>query len=430
MLTPQISNPKRGKESRIGRASWYEYYAGYSTLFVADALAFADLGPGSRVLDPWNGSGTTTQVAAEQGYQTFGFDLNPVMVLVAKARLLDAAVYASIGSILDDLLAKARSVDQETPDDPLESWFVPESALTIRGVERSIQTVLMDSREYQTLSSVATMDHVSPLAALFYVALFRTLRRLLSRFRCSNPTWLKQPCEPVERAITSYDEFSTVFREQVTTMAADLNAALPHRSLGPAHKIDTALSASLPIGERSVDAVISSPPYCTRIDYVKKTGAELALLGARCASLRMLRDRMLGTPTVLRSVPEPERGWGLTCRTTVDRIYTHRSYASKSYYWKTYIQYFDGLYRSLKEIDRVLSDNGKCIIVVQDSYYKDLHIDLATITVEMAESFAWARTAQTDFLTSKTIVGINSHAMGNGNPKRATETVLAFQKAK
>jgi hypothetical protein len=34
--TTQIRNPKRGKESRIGRASWYDYYAGFSTTFVQD----------------------------------------------------------------------------------------------------------------------------------------------------------------------------------------------------------------------------------------------------------------------------------------------------------------------------------------------------------------------------------------------------------
>ena len=37
----QIRNPKRGKESHTGRASWYEYYAGFSPTFVQDALQYA-----------------------------------------------------------------------------------------------------------------------------------------------------------------------------------------------------------------------------------------------------------------------------------------------------------------------------------------------------------------------------------------------------
>ena len=38
-------------------------------------------------------------------------------------------------------------------------------------------------------------------------------------------------------------------------------------------------SESLEIEENSVDLVLTSPPYCTRIDYAVATSVELALLG-------------------------------------------------------------------------------------------------------------------------------------------------------
>ena len=40
------------------------------------------------MLDPWNGSGTTTYAAAQLGHSSIWLDLNPVMVIVARARLL------------------------------------------------------------------------------------------------------------------------------------------------------------------------------------------------------------------------------------------------------------------------------------------------------------------------------------------------------
>lgn len=56
------------------RSSWYRYYAGYSRAFVTDTIDHLGLTKGSTILDPWNGSGTTTAVAAEAGYEVVGFD--------------------------------------------------------------------------------------------------------------------------------------------------------------------------------------------------------------------------------------------------------------------------------------------------------------------------------------------------------------------
>ena len=57
-------------------------------------------------------------------------------------------------------------------------------------------------------------------------------------------------------------------------------------------------SAHLPLDTSSIDAVITSPPYCTRIDYVIATLPELAILGLRPDELKGLRDKMIGTPTI------------------------------------------------------------------------------------------------------------------------------------
>jgi hypothetical protein len=130
--TTNIRNPKRGAESRVGRASWYAYYAGFSTTFVQDAIQYAAPRTGACLLDPWNGSGTTTEIAASLGFNALGFDLNPAMVIVAKARLVDHTVQASLGSILDDILDKAKRTDHADPDDPLAIWFTLGSASAFR----------------------------------------------------------------------------------------------------------------------------------------------------------------------------------------------------------------------------------------------------------------------------------------------------------
>jgi hypothetical protein len=364
---------------------------------------------------------------ARSGHEALGFDLNPTMVLVAKARLLDATVQPSLNAILHDLLMKSRGLQPADPAEPLQAWFTTDTARTIRSVERAIQLLLINPIYYEPLFQLNSFGRVSALAAFFYVGLFRALRKLLTPFRSANPTWLKQAGKEMGRLTLRGDQLFTLFREQIDGMAADLALLRAVASNKCAATIDKARSARLPVEDHSVDLVVTSPPYCTRIDYVNKTGPELALLGATTTTARKLRDQMLGTPTIHNDLPTPSRTWGGTCLGTLDSIFHHNSYASKSYYWKTYLQYFAGLHRSLQEVDRTLRPGGKCVLVVQDSYYKDLHVNLAAVTTEMAQNLGWTRIGGAEFTSSRTIVGINTHAIDNGNPKRFTESVLVFR---
>jgi len=422
-----IRNPKRGKESRVGRASWYRYYAGFSTTFVQDALTYAAPNAHARILDPWVGSGTTTEIAAAQGFEALGYDINPAMVIVAKARLLDPTVHPSLPSILDDLLSKAAQRRPVEPAEPLAQWFTTGTAGALRQFEHAVQTLLINPRDYRPLFELPTLNQVSSLAAFFYVAAFRVLRELLCSFGTTNPTWIKLPGTD-ERVTVPEKRLHAILREAVNAMANHLKTPEQRAVSRCSATIEKATSSSLPISDCSIDTVISSPPYCTRIDYVNKTSPELALLGATSVAVKRLRDQMIGTPTIHKATPEVETAWGPTCNAAVDAIARHTSYASKSYYWKTYMQYFHGLGASLREIDRTLKAAGRCMLVVQDSYFKDVHIDLAKIIEEMGQALGWGSFTRADFPTKKTIVGLNTHARDYGNPKQSIETVLGFRK--
>ena len=68
-----LITPKRYTTTAQGKATWYSYYAGFSPDFVRNALDVMALPSKSRVLDPWNGSGTTTEIADETGYTAVGY---------------------------------------------------------------------------------------------------------------------------------------------------------------------------------------------------------------------------------------------------------------------------------------------------------------------------------------------------------------------
>ena len=124
--------------------------------------------------------------------------------------------------------------------------------------------------------------------------------------------------------------------------------------------------------------------------------------------------------------PEPRREWGRTCLELLDAIQHHRSKASRSYYLKTHLQYFDDLYRSLGEISRCLRDSGHCVLVVQDSFYKEIHNDLPTIVVEMSRDFGWSLHVRRDFPVARSMAGVNPAVGRYRDNMCTTESVLWF----
>lgn len=425
---PSPSNPKRGSRPAAGKAAWYSYYAGFSTPFVQDVIGALGLRKGALIADPWNGSGTTTQVAHDLGFSALGYDLNPAMVIVGKARLLGCHTDPSHATICGHILQKAAVFRARLLDDePLETWFAPTSAASIRNVERAIQHFLLDTT-YRRIVKLESFEPVSSLTAFFYVALFRTVRHLLAPFHTSNPTWIKAPSHPSARLRPSFATVAALLRLNVEEMTAVLPSArdMLARMVDerPLVTVNLADSTNVPSPDGSIDAVISSPPYCTRIDYAIATRPELAILGYGKNELRNLRERMIGTATIAALIPEVVPEWGTTCQRFLARVEKHTSHASRSYYLKNHLQYFDGLFRSLSEINRVLRPGSPCVLVVQDSHYKELRNNLARVVREMGDSLGWTFEAQHDFKSEFTMAAIHSSVAKYRTKSPATESVV------
>ncbi len=424
-----VLNPKREGKMPLGRASWYPYYAGFSHRFAQSLIESLHIRRGSRVLDPWNGSGTTTLSAFRTGHEAFGFDLNPVMVIAAKAQMLSPLSKDSLAPLTAEIVKIARSSRETnlTRVDPLSTWLMPSSACDLRRIEAAIQHLLVDSDPYR-FHSDAPNRPTSDLAAFFYVALFRSTRLLLKRFFATNPTWVKRPSTERVRIRPSFETIVGTFVAQAEEMVSSLDGDVPAIRKGSVH-LSAASSEEIPLQNGSVDFVLTSPPYCTRIDYAVATSLELAMLGYDSENgLGELRTRMIGTSMVRIIPPAAQLGWGLTCNDFLCHVATHQSKASQGYYLKNHLQYFDGLFNSISEIGRVLKRGGICAVVVQDSYYKELHNDLPGTFLQMAGNRALELIRRVDFQHQNTMAGINPGTKQYRKRPGATESVLLLQK--
>jgi hypothetical protein len=133
MPAATIRSPKRRPRSQPSRADWFRYYADFSTEFVESVIPYLDLDSNATLLDPWLGGGTTAEVATAKGIRFKGYDINPVMLLVSRARTIPKQAAAEIPRLIESITRsykrKIKNVDESDADtDQLEQWLQPASA--------------------------------------------------------------------------------------------------------------------------------------------------------------------------------------------------------------------------------------------------------------------------------------------------------------
>lgn len=422
----QIASPKRNPRAQTGWEGFFPYYAGYPEGFAIDLLNSAGLTKSSRVLDPWNGSGTTTFAASKLMLESTGVDINPVMAIVARARTLPPSEADSLVALAKQLLAKAeREQVRLKVSDPLSGWFGPSTGGWLRSLERAISDALTSE---QTRTS-GEIHAVSAIAATYYVALFGLCRELASAFQASNPTWLKTVKDGQRRVSATRHWLPARFEQIVRDMAGALSSRRCDTADVGSVELMVADTASGLNVRGGVDFVLTSPPYCTRIDYTAATRIQLAVLAPLLLiGKEELSRRMLGSIRVPTEVVVAAEEWGETCNFFLEAVRAHPSKASSGYYFKTHADYFRKMYRSLGSVSKAMGNRAAAVLVVQDSYYKEVHNDLPLIVSEMASAHGLKLRRRDDFRLRNPLVGSHPHTKNYRTSFETIEAVLCFEK--
>lgn len=400
--------------------------------FAERVIASCDLPESAVIFDPWNGSGTTSFAASDAGFDAIGFDLNPVMVVVARARMLPATEGDALQPIALQILQNAKAhTTASADDDPLLEWFRPATADVIRSLEGSIRRLLVGA---QTITENGVdLSMLSSIAAACYVALFSTARKLAHAFRATNPTWIKVPRAPEERisspAEVVYENVASAIREMAFTLIERrklFSIQQPSNCLASISNVD---SSTVSLQPESVDLILTSPPYCTRLDYARLTRIEMAILsGLVFCSYPKIKRELLGSVIAPKTACDPDERWGAACLSFLRQVKGHRSKASSGYYYRNHIDYFDKLFRSISHAASAMKLGGAGVFVVQDSFYKDVHNPLPLITSEMLSINDVTLVKQYDFSVTNSMAMRHRYAGSYRSGVAATESVLCVVK--
>lgn len=253
---------------------------------------------GGRVLDPFCGSGTLLLEGMLNGFATFGSDLNPLAAKIARAKtgvlcLPREVVDLALRSLADRLRSrgsKARaSRDQfaAVTLDELSRWF-PEPVLDklnwlLSQIRLLGNPVLVDFLEVLLSSIVRDVSHQEP-----------TDLRIRKR---------KEPLTdaPVlELFLARLDEQHNRLRKFWLIAGRQPGPTVAPRVVEGDSRREEVLSC-LGVGPRSIDAVITSPPYATALPYIDTDRLSLlSIMGMPSGVRSGLEDSLTGSREISR----------------------------------------------------------------------------------------------------------------------------------
>ena len=213
------------------------------------------------------------------------------------------------------------------------------------------------------------------------------------------------------------------------TEKVDLLASrLIHQADPPPTSVEIGNARNLRLDNDSVDVCVSSPPYCTRLDYVKASLGELAVLNVGVAATEPLREATIGSPVVRHLGGSLVTSGSDYVADLVGRIAGHDSKGSANYYAPWIAGYFDGMRESLAEVGRVLKPGGVAALVVQNSYYKDVCIDLPLAVEELSTAGGMRVKDRYSFEVPHLMTSINLRAKRHREVHPTSESLLILVK--
>jgi len=315
---------------------------------MAASIPFAELMQHRRqlsVLDPMAGSGTTLAVARKLGHQAYGFDSDPLAVLISRVGCneLDAR---KTQALAEGVLAHAKELYKEIPaskayplgaDDETRAfvrfWFDSTNRRQLVALVRAIDE-LTDSASKRVFKCA-----VSRMIVVKSVGASRAMDAAHSRPR---RVYRIGPVKPLSHFLPSV-------KRVISSIPFERGEELPPATVkrGDARR--------LPLKSRSIDLVITSPPYLNAIDYLRGHRLSLVWFGYSLAKLRRMRARAVGSERSMeRHLPnELLRKFNALVMAPRNRGMIER--------------YAMDLRSVLRDCERVLKQNGRMIVVVADS---------------------------------------------------------------
>lgn len=336
---------------------------------MAPGIAFETLSRSRplRVLDPMSGSGTVLAVARKCGHRTWGFDLDPLAVLLGKT-WTSAIDTKSVERRARDVLRRA-TARYETlgARDAFPTGATRETKEFVRyWFDRKAR------RQLEALSTCIARLRDPQVRNALWCAFSRLIITKQSGASLAMDLSHSRPHRAFERAPTlPFDGFA-----RAVSSIAENCLDKRDRNIGPASRVNVGDARRLPLRDQSIDLVLTSPPYLNAIDYLRCSKFTLVWMGYSIDELRVIRAGSVGTEVGL---PQAEAGIaGQVLRNL--RLRPKLSARMES----ILTRYIDDMRAAMREVRRVLVPGGQATYVVGENTVRGTFVPNSLIVAELA----------------------------------------------
>lgn len=299
----------------------------------------------SVILDPFMGSGTTLVEGLKFKNKTFGIDIDPLAQMIAAAKIeqYSASRLAKLASQLLSLEnAESYRGEKFLPMTGVKNpghWFSDKNWLDLCGLWRGIESLSCTEVERR-----------------FFLCVFSSILRWVSNADDQTQktyvsgTLKKSPPQVWGR-----------FKRSLSNALSGVNEMDLHRGGGEA-EILSGSALDIPLDEKSVDLIITSPPYMDSVDYMYNFMLEYFWLGPHLGiSSRDEYNKVRREPVGAKN---PNYCEELLPESIRDIIQLEEV---KKYRQKAVIGYFHSMQAHFREAARVLKDGARYHLVVGNS---------------------------------------------------------------
>jgi hypothetical protein len=361
---------------------WFRFSAGYSALWARDLIAeHAQHVAEAYVLDPFVGSGTTLIAADEAGVRSHGFEAQPIVHRVCRAKLSWNVKVKAFLDAAHEVVQRAKRVrTEEEPNDLVLRCFSPRATGELFHLRRAMQD----------------FDTERPLDDLLWLCFVSIVRR------CSHvgtAPW--QYVLPSRQKAVIPDSPIEEFSNQAATMAEDMRTMQRKaKKRSNVELLDARQGSTSRF--RDFSLVLTSPPYANNYDYADATRVELSVLGLiddwgglkeyrknlipsctqHVSSMGVPLERLLDDPLLQPIQTEIDE----VCHTLTK---VKESKGGKKQYDQMVAAYFAGMAGHWGELSKILRPGAELCYVVGDSAPYGVYVPTDKWLASVAEPFGF-----------------------------------------
>jgi DNA modification methylase len=290
------------KDPKYATHGLHTYKGKFYPQLAKSLMNISGINSGSRIFDPFCGSGTVPLEGMLNGFATFGCDLNPLAAKIARAKTGIFAVNRSVVELsLQSLLERLARCPKEFPS--TRSQFDDTVLLEL---DRWFPTPVLDKLEW-VLTQVRLFGE--PTLVEFCEVILSSVIRDVSQ---QDPSDLrirrrKKPLTdaPVVELFSEKLDGQLKRLQKYWSVAGRQPSALIPAIVQQGDSRNPTTLRNLGLTSKSIDCVVTSPPYATALPYIDTDRLSLmAIMGLNNSQRSGLEDDLTGSREIRRKEKE------------------------------------------------------------------------------------------------------------------------------